>query len=484
MHYIPSKSGLAFHSSDDQVRKIIGPYGSGKSTSCIFEIVYRACAMPIWNMGRRKSRALIIRNTSGELYSTTLQTWLAWFSNLGNIESRQKPYLNYFHTFNDGHGVVELELMFLALDREDDLRKLRSLEATFAYVNESHEVPEGAITHLKGRVGRYPSVAQCPDKYWSGIISDTNPPDTDHWIYRDFELKNTEGYKLIKQPSGLLLDENGNLVRCDSGRYIDNPDADNINNLRKNYYSDMANGSSEEFIKVFCCGKYGSVMDGKPVYPDYNDDIHAKFNIDAIKGLRLHLGFDFGLTPACIIVQLLPSGQFRVLREIVSKEMGIERFIEAALIPILSEYYEGYEIGVVCGDPAGNARKDTDEKTCINVLRTYGFHARGASTNSPVKRISSVQYFLNRLSCGEPAFILSKENCPVSRKGFMGGYNYKRVSVGGAERFRDVPDKNHTYSDIHDAIQYIAMALIENNNIDNDKISETIRAISTQPFNL
>src|SRR5665213_657055 len=194
--YIPTPTGQLAHDNDQFVRLIIGPYGSGKSTWCCHEIVRRACAMPRWVNGRRRSRWAIVRNTSGELQSTTLQTWLTWMGDLGVIKKRQKPMMMYEHTFNDGHGIVELELIFIALDREEDLRKIKSLEVTGCYINELSEVPQGALAHFKGRVNhRYPSRAFCDEHYWSGIIADTNPPDVDHWIYKDFELKNLESYR-------------------------------------------------------------------------------------------------------------------------------------------------------------------------------------------------------------------------------------------------------------------------------------------------
>src|ERR1022692_4664950 len=68
--YIPTPTGQLAHDDNSFVRLIIGPYGSGKSTWCVNEIVRRACAMPKWSAGRRKSRWAIVRNTSGELQST------------------------------------------------------------------------------------------------------------------------------------------------------------------------------------------------------------------------------------------------------------------------------------------------------------------------------------------------------------------------------------------------------------------------------
>ena len=265
--YIPTATGNIAHLDDSFVRVIMGPYGSGKSTWAITEIVKRACAVPVWHSGRRRSRWGIVRNTSGELSTTTLATWLAWFEDLGDVRKRQKPIMTYEHTFNDGKGIVELELLFIALDRPEDVRKIKSLELTGCYINELSEVPKAALAHMKGRVNRYPSKAFCKEPYWSGIIADTNPPEDDHWIFKDFEENSFEHHKLFKQPPGLIKDEDNKWVR--------NPYADNAAHLPDNYYEMLAEGQSQEFVKVFCLGEYGSVGFGKRVYPEFNPDFHA-----------------------------------------------------------------------------------------------------------------------------------------------------------------------------------------------------------------
>src|SRR3990167_4337726 len=294
--YKPSITGAAFGKDDTFVQLVMGAYGSGKSTMCIHKIVEQACKMPKWHNNRRKSKWLIIRNTSGELQSTTLQTWLTWFGELGVIKKRQKPLLTYEHTFNDGHGIIELELVFIALDRDEDIRKLKSIEATGAYINELSEVPQAVLHHLIGRVNhRYPSHAFCNQPYWSGIICDTNPPDEDHWIYKDFELNPTENYKIFHQPSGLKLNEDGTLLKDIHHNYIANPLADNYENLSPDYYVKLSEKRSEGFIKVYCVGRYGIVESGKRVYPEYNDDIHSAQNVVAIQGIPIHLCWDFGL---------------------------------------------------------------------------------------------------------------------------------------------------------------------------------------------
>lgn len=468
--YIPNATGSIFHNDNTFVKLIMGPYGSGKSTICINEIVRHVCGMPRWFNGRRRAKWLIIRNTSGELQSTTLQTWLTWFGELGDIRKRQKPLLTYEHTFNDGLGVIELELVFIALDRPDDIRKLKSIEATGAYINEISEVPQAVLHHIIGRVNhRYPSQSFCSEDYWSGVIADTNPPDADHWIHKDFEENPTPSYRIFHQPSGLIQDEKGSFKKDEQGNYIQNPECDNYQNLAKDYYVKLAEKRTEGFIKVYCGGMYGLVESGKRVYPEYNDDLHSVQHLEAIQGLPIHLGWDFGLTPACVVIQITARGQVRILKEYVAEGMGIRTFAKNVVIPSLPIDFVYNKVGESEADPSG-ANGDTimEELSCIGELNDLGITTQSASSNSPDVRISSVRYFLNAMIDGQPAFLISREDCPTLRKGFINGYHFKRLSVHGEERFQEKPDKNK-FSHPHDALQYIVMKFASDRIIDNKK---------------
>jgi len=468
--YIPNPSGKIFRDDDTFVKLIMGPYGSGKSTACIETIVRHAIAMPRWINNRRRAKWIIIRNTSGELQSTTLQTWLTWCGELGSIKKRQKPLLTYEHTFNDGNGIIELELVFIALDRDEDIRKLKSIEATAAYINELSEVPQAVLHHLIGRVNhRYPSQTFCSEPYWSGIICDTNPPDEDHWIYKDFELNPTANYKIHHQPSGLIINADGSFKKDEEGNYIANTKCDNYENLSPDYYVKLAEKRSEGFIKVYCAGRYGIVESGKRVYPEYNDDVHSSSKVEAIQGLPIHLGWDFGLTPACIVFQITPRGQFRALKEYIAEDMGIRTFAQSIVLPSLPVDFPYNKIGESEGDPAGAAGDAImEELSCIGELNQLGIKTNAASTNDTSVRIGSVRYFLNNMIDGLPAFQLHRENCPVLRKGFVNGYHFKRLSISGDERFQDKPNKNR-FSHIHDAIQYGAMKFAADRVIDAKK---------------
>uniref|UniRef100_A0A6M3J1C3 Putative terminase n=1 Tax=viral metagenome TaxID=1070528 RepID=A0A6M3J1C3_9ZZZZ len=395
-----------------------------------------------------------MRNTYGDLEATSLKTWLEWFDTLGIVKRRLAPRLNYTHTFNDGKGPIELELMFIALDRPDDVRKLKSLELTGVYLNELSEIPQAALVHFKSRVNRFPAERDCNENYWSGIIADTNPPETDHWIYRIFEQDKPEGHRIFHQPPAL--------IKTDTG-YIVNDEADNLEHLKGggDYYLQMIQGQTEEFIRVYCMGQYGTVVDGKRVYPQYNDDFHSIEEIEVNEFEPILLAWDYGtVSPACLVVQQVES-RILAIKEFTCEYMTVKELAEQAVIPWLNRYARGMPMEVTA-DPAdtydGNAQ-----------LEELGLIVEAASTNRIGARIAAVADNLNLLVQGKPKLCISRQGCPKLRQGFLGKYNYRRLRVIGEEKYQDVPNKTHPFSDCFAAKTKILMWDFLQKNIENVK---------------
>lgn len=441
----PGKNAAKFHASDAFVRGLMGPVGSGKSSSCCVEIVSRALRQRPSRDNVRRSRWLIIRNTYPELKSTTIKTWETWFpSDVAPIKW-DTPITSTMRISNIGDGTsLELEVMFMALDKPTETGKLRSLELTGAWINEASEIPKEIFDMVTQRVGRFPSMIQGGPS-WHGIILDTNPPDDDHWYYKVAEEERPEEWHFFRQPGAMLLID---------GEYVPNPDAENIRNIPTgyDYYTQQLPSKGSDWINVFVLGNYGTTLDGKPVYPEYNDKIHClPNNIEATPGLPLILGWDFGLTPACAVMQVSPSGRLTILDELISEDMGIRQFANDVVKPFLSNNY-GHSQLVSAGDPAGNIRAQTDERTCLQELLEAGIYTEPAPTNDFIPRREAVAYFMTKMSDGKPAFALNPR-CTNIRKGFLGRYKYERLKTSGLARYKDRPVKD-IYSHIQDAIQY------------------------------
>lgn len=400
--------------------------------------------------GTRYTRWAVLRNTYPELKSTTIKTWQDWFPESVAPFKWDTPITSHLKIADIGDGTaLDMEVMFMAMDRPEDVGKLKSLELTGAWGNEASELDKAVIDMLTQRVGRYPA-ARRGGPTWTGVLMDTNSPDDDSWWYKLAEESNLQGWKFFAQPGALYLD-------LADGQYKPNPLAENIQNIPGGYqyYLNMLAGKSDDWIKVFVLNEYGSTMSGKPVYPEWKESFHlAKGPLQPIMGAPLILGWDFGLTPACAVFQMTPKGQMIMLREYVSEGMGIRQFANDVVRPALFNEFPRFKIESV-GDPAGTQRAQTDEKTCMQELFEAGFPTEPAPTNEFVARREAVAFWLTRNVGGEPAFLVDP-SCKQTRKGFNGGYNYVRMNVSGGTRYKDRPDKNQ-FSHIHDAIQYAAL---------------------------
>lgn len=439
--YTPTPTLERFHASGAFYRGAMGPVGSGKSTACCIEIISRATEQAPQADGVRRSRFAVVRNTYRELQDTTVKTWLQWIDedSFGQFNHSGMEHFTRF-SLDDG-TTVQCEVLFRALDKPQDIKKLLSLELTGAWVNEAREVPVTLIEALGDRVERYParSSGGCT---WAGVIMDTNPPDSDHWWYKRAEEGCPEGWEFFRQPGGLL--EIG-------GQFVHNPDAENLDGLPPDYYVKRMGGKSPDHIRVYYCAQYGFVRDGKPVYSEFVDAIHVPAqHIAAIPG-TLYVGIDFGLTPAAVFGQRDASGRWMLIDELVSEDMGQVRFAELLKSKLLREYPE-HEVEP-WGDPAGMQRAQTDERTPFDILRAAGIPARPTHTNDFTIRREAVASCLNRLVDGKPGLTISPK-CANLRKGMAGAYCYKRLQVSGDERFHDVPDKGR-FSHVCEAAQYL-----------------------------
>lgn len=443
--YKASPTLSAFHHSPAFYRGVMGPVGSGKSTGMCFELFRRATEQAQSPQdGKRKSRFAVVRNTYRELADTTLKTWLDWFGPLGSYSPTDCAFVAKF-------GDVELEVMFRALDRPNDVKKLLSLELTGGWVNEAKEVPKSIIDTLGDRVGRYPSMRDggCT---WSGVFMDTNPCDDDHWWYKlaEEEAHSLTNWQFFQQPGGLMERD---------GRFVANPNAENLENLPPDYYLTRMDGKKADYIRVYYCSQYGFTKEGKAVIGEYVDDLHcAKESLQPVKGLPIRVGIDWGLTPAATFGQRLANGRWLILHEVTTEHMGAQRFGQLVAQHI-NEQFSGYDFEAPTGDPAGMASAQTDEQTVFAVfneaLRLAGvpLAAEPAPSNDPVLRHGAMSAACSRLIDGKPGFLISP-TCKTLRKGLAGGYCYKRLQVSGDERYQDKPDKNR-FSHVVESCEYM-----------------------------
>lgn len=463
--YAPTPTFRRFMRSTAQVRGVRGPIGSGKTVGCIQELWRLARWQRRQKDGVRRSRFALIRNTYPELLTTTLATFRDWFGDIATIK-HTAPITAFIRTIDTETGdMIESEWIFLALDRPQDTKKLKSLELTAAFINEASELPKQILDMAKGRVGRYPGSKDASAIVFPCVIMDTNSVDDDHWWYQLAEVERPHGFEFWSQPAALRR------FRRPNGEefYLPNPEAENAENQQKgfSYWLDQTQGTDRRYIDVYILNEYGRVTDDRPVYGhEYRDEVHCPAgDVFALNGVPLTLGFDFGLRPAMVVAQITPFGQLRLLDEVVTPESGwgrgLDQFLSEDVIPFLSHSYPRSTWDFqVWGDPAGESGAEADNTlNCFTVLAKHGLAGRPPiSSNALQPRINAVKGFLMKMVDGQPGLVISKR-CVTIRKGFRHGYHFQRVQVSGQDRmYRDTPKKNF-YSHVHDAVQYAALGV-------------------------
>lgn len=466
------------------VRGLRGPFGSGKSTACCAAIGEIQWTQKPGADGVRRSRIACIRNTTPELKTTTIRTYLEWFrpEHCGPIRW-SSPISQHIQLPATAAGPgLDSEVWFIALDRPGDVRKLLSMELTAAWVNEAREVPWPIIDALRGRINRYPRREQ-GGATRACMILDTNPPDQDSWWYRVFESERHTGKYTWRQyvqppavfelrrrsdnlfeaeaaaPSGTIYVYDEREVHRAANKYWGvNPETENLPFVAPGYYEQQLAGKGLDAIQAYLQNQYVYVKEGRPVVPEYQDHLMAVRNLDVMNDRPLVIGLDFGLTPAAAIMQRHPLGAWMVHSEVVSFDMGLERFCDI-LLQHLGERFPRHQVGdcQVWGDPAGEQRDQIYEATAFSFLRTRGLNARPAPTNDSRTRRDALAAPMNRFIDGRPGFLVNSD-CHYLRKGLSGAYRFRRLAVAGhSEKFSEKPDKNE-FSHICEAAGYAVLA--------------------------
>ena len=428
-----------------RVKIIIGPLGSGKTTTCIQYIMERVVKQKANVNGERKSRWVAIRNTYPDLETTTIPDFREIFTDdFGVFKMSNPPRFYADFDLVDGTKVIS-EFIFLALDQPEDVKKLRGTQLTGGWLNETKEIPKDALDMLDARIGRYPSRMEL-GSYWHGIIGDTNAPDEDHWL-AEFAENTPENWKIYIQPGA---------VSWINGEWVLNPMAENLNLLPEGYYHSIIQGKRKDWIQVNVENRFGLVKTGKPVHPDFSRDVHVSTRPLPIEpSATMFVGIDFGRTPAAVFGQLV-NHQWRILRELVTEDMGAFKFGG-----ILKRYMNTDPFGSealhwdVYGDPAGEQQSQTDDNTPFEMLEKQGIEAFPTFTNDFSIRMNALDNLLCSLEAGQPRIIIDP-SCKRLIRALNGGYQFKRMKVSGDERYEDKPNKN-MHSHVVESLHYMLL---------------------------
>lgn len=451
----------AYMASRAEVSFIMGPLGSGKTIGTLQKLLLLMTEQKANPAGIRPTRWLATRNTYPDLMTTTVKDFRAFFTepDFGRFKQGGLEPPRFLVDFRLPDATrVKSEVIFLAMDRDDAADKIRGFQLTGGWGNELKELVKPVIDMIHGRCNRYPNMIDgdvMPT--WSGLLGDTNAPDTDSWYHDLAELHKPEGWEFHRQPGAVRktdrLDARGEPV------WEVNPEAENLGMLAHDYYQKLMKGKATSWIETNLANQYGFHIEGDAVHKNYVDSIHCPGDIAYQKGYPIAVGFDFGRTPAAVVVMIEPvTGRKIVVGELCAESMSAALF-GPEVKRWLAEEFKGAPVVGMYGDPSGDSRGQNNESTPFMILHAQGLPVQPAATNAISARRAAISTPL-RENCfdGKPRLQISAR-AKMVRKGLMGGFCYRKMHVSG-DRYAEIPEKNR-YSHPVEALEYVLMGVGE-----------------------
>lgn len=437
-----------FMASESFGRIIAGPVGSGKTVSCIVELLRRAIQQSEAPDGYRYTRFAVVRQTLKQLKDTVLKDCKQWLGGVGEWKvSDNTFYLNFDN--------VRSEWIFIPLEDSADQARLLSMQLTGAWLSEVIEMDISILGPISGRMPRFPS-AKLGNPTWFGMIADTNFP-TELTPWHTFMENPPPNWAIFKQPSG-LADNAENLNHLGQTDVTSKLPINHPVRLAqgRTYYERYVQmyGIESDWVKRYVLAQYGDDPSGLAVFrASFNSKRHVVDDTILIPGYPILVAQDFGRDPWSLICQCDHMGRLIVHEEVAATNIGLEKHINEHLRPrLLSDKYMGNKV-VVVGDPAGVSKSTHSEETSFDLLSRLGLPCFPAVTNDIDPRLRAVEALLNGSRGMTAAMLINGPMCPKLLRALAGGYRFTKMKSGMT---KPVPDKNE-YSHVADALQYASL---------------------------
>lgn len=451
-----------FLQSNRLVDILEGPLGSGKTYALCARIMRHAQDQrPSPVDGIRYTQFAVVRNTMPDLKRTTIRTWLRMFPEATYGRFCYGAAMYHHLRFNDVNCLVD----FISLDKDDDVRKLRSTEYTGIAFDELEFTEKVLFDEARSRLRFPPPEHGGPT--WRGVFAATNAPPEDHWLpimtgrvemppgLKPDEVSALQwprdwGWHL--QPPAVLeiMDQHGTVTG-----YRVNPQAENLKHLPEGYYDEQLSGMTKDWIDSRLMVRTVLVTEGTAVWPMFRREVYVSREVLRPRpDYVVYVGLDFGRSPAAVFMQAI-NNRVLVQHELIGSAEGAERFAPRVRRLLVTEY-PGYEVRAF-GDPKGQDKSQNDERTAYDIFKHNGITVRappGLKQNMIATRVEAVDHLLGEMTDGRPRFAVSP-TCRTLIVAMAGRYCNESDEKG------ELRPKKDRYSNIADALQYVCLGLGE-----------------------
>lgn len=496
-HYqYPGPVAEAYVKSKGPVDLIRGPWGSGKTVASIFKLIRHAAVdFPICRDGVKdgkeqgvvRVRCASVRDTYREMAKTALASWLEAFPKNGPYTKsdadafsggQDRPVTHklewkILRPWYAGKGQWEqrvvrvlFEMQFGAIGEQNLESFFKGYEISLGWLNECDLIKAEVPGLLYGRTGRFPPEVEMfewekerlgtmvdPDTGRESInvprivCGDFNPPDEANWTYeREIEKAaewKAKGFNFFAQPSGL------------------SPQAENRAGKARHKYEEEERtfgGPDAPDARRNVHGQYAAKSKGTIIFKGFNLQKHrAGESLRIVPELPFYIGMDAGGRPAAVFGQMMPNGQRRVQREVVSSPdtvTGPQRFAENLMEVILRDY-RGMRCAGAWADPASwyGADKVRGELAWVEIVSmALQIPIMPTATNDLGSRFESVNwYFAGDIDANTPR-VLIDPTCKYLLRAYVSQYHLTKHSSEGKTDTLEV-EKNE-YSHVAEADQY------------------------------
>lgn len=395
--------------------------GEGKSTGLVWSALYHTRHNP-------GAEWAILRDTYENLQRSTMKSFFDWFPPgvYGEYNESKKRW-------KWASGVADGTVSFVGMEDKTDASKLLSWElAGFAIDEPAPAVGSAGVDEMVFDLAM--TRLRQPGMNWYAAKLATNNPDEAHWTYRKFVYPGMEGFKLHQPP---------------------NPE--NIMHLPEGYYENMRKTLAHrpDLVRRFVDGQFGFQSEGIAVTPQWSDILHLANGLIPLPRVPLHLLWDFGLNPTCIITQRTPMGHWNILYSMVGEGIGASELIAEQVKPLLNDRFRGHPLFHI-GDPNGNMREQSEAaRSAVKLLKK---ELGGTWRSGPVsfrERRDPLQHVLTRTINGRGVVQVDRFNAAEVHHALRGGWHY-HVARSGVQSGE--PKKN-IHSHPGDAMGYGAAIL-------------------------